>query len=69
MPTLCLIKSEFWFLRLVLYLRSRSLTKALLRTSAGEDPGSCLTSVLTTLLLVSHPCVGFGGKLNTGYPV
>ena len=46
MPTLCLIKSEFGFLRLVLSLRSRSLTKALLWTSAGEDPRSCLTSIL-----------------------
>ena len=46
MPTLCLIKSEFGFLRLVLSLRSRSLTKALLRTSDGEDPRSCLTSIL-----------------------
>ena len=46
MPTLCSIKSEFGFLRLVLSLRSRSLTKALLWTSAGEDPRSCLTSIL-----------------------
>ena len=69
MPTLCLIKSEFGFLRQVLYLRSRSLTKGLLQTSAGEDLRSCLTSVPTTLLFVSHPCVGFGGKLHTGCAV
>ena len=68
-PTLGLIRSELRFLRLVLHLRSRSLTKALLRTSAGEAPRSYLKSVLTALLLVTHPCVGIGGKLNTGCPV